>query len=143
MKLLIHECILRQPTRSFHAVHGVYMTAKTIYAAGMTVSDVLSMLGLMLHCVIVKSVRLVDLTEMRKTDCFGETRHVLHALAHHELKSECIIVIAIVLGHACNRKPQDQAASIRILYITLGHTHKTTCLTSPVAVGMDVCCEAQ
>ena len=44
----------------------------------MTVSDVLTMLGLMLRCVIVKSVGLVDLIEMRKTNCFGETRHVLH-----------------------------------------------------------------
>ena len=90
----------------------------------MTVSDVLTMLGLMLHCVIVKSVGLVDLLEMRKTDCFGERQDTSRTyLAHHELKSKCITIITIFLGHACKRKPQDQAASIKLLYITLGHTY--------------------
>ena len=33
---------------------------------------------MMLRCVIVKSVKLADPMEMRKTDSFGETRLVLH-----------------------------------------------------------------
>ena len=33
---------------------------------------------MMLRCVIVKTVELVDLIEMRKTDCAGETRLVPH-----------------------------------------------------------------
>ena len=32
-------------------------------------------------CVFAKTVKLVDLTETRKTDCFGETRFVLHVLS--------------------------------------------------------------
>ena len=38
----------------------------------------LGLVSMMLRCVIVKTVKLVDLIEMRKTDCFGETRLVLH-----------------------------------------------------------------
>ena len=34
--------------------------------------------SMMLLCMIVKFVELVDRTEMRKTDCFGKTRLVLH-----------------------------------------------------------------
>ena len=34
--------------------------------------------SMMLLCMIVKLVKLVDRTEMRKTDCFGKTRLVLH-----------------------------------------------------------------
>ena len=33
---------------------------------------------MMLHCVITKTVELVDLTEIHKTDCCGETTLVLH-----------------------------------------------------------------
>ncbi len=36
----------------------------------------------------------LDLIEMRKTDCFGETRLVLH-LAHHELASKFVTIIFI------------------------------------------------
>ena len=35
--------------------------------------------SMMLRCVIVKTAKLVDPIEMRKTDSFGETRLVLHA----------------------------------------------------------------
>ncbi len=38
----------------------------------------LTSVSMMLPCVIVKTVRLVDLIEMRKTGCFGETRLVPH-----------------------------------------------------------------
>ena len=34
--------------------------------------------SMMLLCMIVKLVELVDRIEMRKTDCFGRTRLVLH-----------------------------------------------------------------
>ena len=34
--------------------------------------------SMMSLCMIVKLVELVDHTEMRKTDCFGKTRLVLH-----------------------------------------------------------------
>ena len=33
---------------------------------------------MMLRCLFAKTVELVDLVEMRKTDCFGKTRLVLH-----------------------------------------------------------------
>jgi len=35
-------------------------------------------LSMMLRCVVVTTVGLVDLTEMRKTDCFAKTRLVPH-----------------------------------------------------------------
>ena len=38
----------------------------------------LGLVSMMLHCVTVKTVKLVDPIEMRKTDCSGETRLVLH-----------------------------------------------------------------
>ncbi len=38
----------------------------------------LGLVLMMLHCVIVKSVKFIDPVEMRKTDSFGETRPVLH-----------------------------------------------------------------
>ena len=38
----------------------------------------LSVVSMMLLCMIVKLVELVDRIEMRKTDCFGKTRLVLH-----------------------------------------------------------------
>ncbi len=38
----------------------------------------LDLVSLMLRCVIVKTVKLVDPIEMRKTDSFGKTRLVLH-----------------------------------------------------------------
>jgi len=38
----------------------------------------LGLVIMMMRCVIVKTVELVDLIEMCKTDCFGETRFVLH-----------------------------------------------------------------
>ena len=44
-------------------------------------------------------------------------------LAHHERESEYIIITTTILGHACNRDPQNQAASIRVFYIMLGHTY--------------------
>ncbi len=37
--------------------------------------------SMMLRRNIVKPVKLVDRIEMRKTDCFGKTRLVLHALS--------------------------------------------------------------
>ena len=36
------------------------------------------LVSMMLLCMIVKTVRLVDRIEMRKTDCFGKTRLVPH-----------------------------------------------------------------
>jgi len=41
-------------------------------------ATVQSLVSMMLRCVIVKTVKTVNLVEMRKTDCFGETRIVLH-----------------------------------------------------------------
>ncbi len=38
----------------------------------------LGLVSMMLRCVIVKTVELVDLINMRKIDCFGETRLVPH-----------------------------------------------------------------
>ena len=38
----------------------------------------LGLVSMMLRCVIVKTVKLSDPTEMRKSDSFGETRLVLH-----------------------------------------------------------------
>ena len=38
----------------------------------------LGLCSMMLRCVIVKAIELVDLTGMHQTDCFGETRLVLH-----------------------------------------------------------------
>ena len=38
----------------------------------------LGLVSMMLHCVTVKTVKLVDPIEMRKTDSCGETRLVLH-----------------------------------------------------------------
>ena len=39
----------------------------------------LGLFSMMLRCMTVKTVKLVDPIEMRKTDSFGETRLVLHA----------------------------------------------------------------
>jgi len=38
----------------------------------------LGLLSMMLHCVIVLTVKFVDLTGLHKTDCSGQTRLVLH-----------------------------------------------------------------
>ncbi len=38
----------------------------------------LGLVSMMLRCMIIKTVELVDRTEMRKTDCFGKTRLVPH-----------------------------------------------------------------
>ncbi len=38
----------------------------------------LGLVSMMLHCVIVRTVKLVDLTGMHKTGCSGEARLVLH-----------------------------------------------------------------
>ena len=38
----------------------------------------LGLVSMMLLCKIAKPMGLVDRTEMRKTDCFGKTRLVLH-----------------------------------------------------------------
>ncbi len=52
----------------------------------------LGLVSMKLHCVIVKTVKLVDLIEMRKTHCFRE-KHLSHThLAQHELESELIII---------------------------------------------------
>ncbi len=48
----------------------------------------LGLVSLMLHCALVKTVELVDLIEMRKADCFGETTYI----ARHELESEVLII---------------------------------------------------
>ncbi len=41
----------------------------------------LGLVSMMLLGMIVKPVGLVDRIEMRKTDCFGKTRFVLHVLS--------------------------------------------------------------
>ena len=38
----------------------------------------LGVVSMMLLCMVFKPVDLVDYIEMRKTDCFGKTRLVLH-----------------------------------------------------------------
>lgn len=38
----------------------------------------LGLVSVMLHCVFVKNVEFVDLEEVHKTGCFGETTHILH-----------------------------------------------------------------
>ena len=44
---------------------------------------------MMLRCVIVKTVELVDLIEMRKTDCVGETRLVPHVPSSARAGKRC------------------------------------------------------
>ena len=44
---------------------------------------------MMLRCVIVKTVELGDLIEMRKTDCFGETRLVPHVPSSAQAGKRC------------------------------------------------------
>ncbi len=41
-------------------------------------ATVQSLVSMMLRCMIVNTVRLVDLLEMHKTDCFGQIGLVLH-----------------------------------------------------------------
>ena len=48
------------------------------YAAYLSHLVALGLVSMMLLCKIAKPVGLVDRTEMRKTDCFGKTRLVLH-----------------------------------------------------------------
>ena len=52
---------------------------------------------MMWRCVIVKIVELVDLIEMRKTDCSGRQDLSRTYLAHHELQSVIISVIMIIM----------------------------------------------
>jgi hypothetical protein len=59
----------------------------------------LGLVSMMLRCVIVKSVELVDLIKMRKTDSFGETRLVLHVPSFHELESDIITINNADLCH--------------------------------------------
>ena len=51
---------------------------------------------MMLHQVIVMNAALLGDTRMLRTDCFGETRLVLHI--HHELESVFIIVVVFILS---------------------------------------------
>ncbi len=48
---------------------------------------------------IVIHVELVDLIEMRKTDCSGKTRLIRTYLAHHQLESviNMVIIISIII----------------------------------------------
>ena len=48
-----------------------------VKSRGFAYLDLLGLVSMMLLCVIVKTVAL-DLIEMRKTDCFGETGLVPH-----------------------------------------------------------------
>ncbi len=58
------------------------MSVLPLWACNVTVTCgdqvALGLVSMMLRCVIVKTVELVDLIEMRKTDCFGKTRLVPH-----------------------------------------------------------------
>ena len=49
-----------------------------VRSSGFADLDALVLVSMMLRCVCVKAVALVDLIEMRKTDCFGQTRLVPH-----------------------------------------------------------------
>ncbi len=53
----------------------------------------LGLISKMLHYVIVKNVVILGLIGMHKTGCSGETRLVLHVLAHHEPESVLRIII--------------------------------------------------
>ena len=66
----------------------------------MGLAHLAALVSMILRCMTVKTVKLVDPAEMRKTDSFGETRLVLH-VAHHELESVIIIVICIPSRQAC------------------------------------------
>ncbi len=59
-----------------HAPH--HHIASLVKSRGFTHLAALGLVSMILRCMIVKSVELVDLIEMCKTDCFGETRFVLH-----------------------------------------------------------------
>ena len=58
----------------------------------------LGLVLIILRCMIVTAVKLVYFSEMRKTDCFGETKLVLHVpSSSHE--SKFIVIIIIVIRH--------------------------------------------
>ncbi len=71
----------------------------------------LGLVSMMLCCMMVKSVKLVDRIEMRKTDCFGKTRLVPHipsssragkryCYIRHELATMCFLCIFRLIHQA-------------------------------------------
>ena len=49
-----------------------------VESGGLAHLAALGLVSMMLRCIIVKTVKLADPIEMRKTDSYGETRLVLH-----------------------------------------------------------------
>ncbi len=65
---MLSRCLMIDCLRSFCLVN----------SRGFAHLAALGLVSMMLHCVIVKTVELVDLIGMHKTDCCDETRLVLH-----------------------------------------------------------------
>ena len=53
--------------------------------------------SVLLRRVVIKTVGLVDLIEMRKTECFVETRLVPYVPSSFELESEFMTIIIIII----------------------------------------------
>ncbi len=68
--------VLMQGTCRQFCKHG--MSFCLVKSRGFAHLVALGLVSMMLRCVIVKIVELVDLIEMRKTGCSGETRLVPH-----------------------------------------------------------------
>ncbi len=63
-----------------------------------------------LHCVIVKTVELVDLVEMRKTDSFGQTRLVLHVSSSSRAEKR---------NYCCTYSSKRQSCILHLFYNVL------------------------
>ena len=86
----------------------------------------------MLHYVIVKSPKPVGLTEMHKTEHFGETTLSCTYLAHHELECTVNIVVVVVMKHmlACKREAIGHDDCEAITFEALGCArHMSECCT--------------
>ena len=56
----------------------------------------LGLVLMMLRCAMVKIAKLVDLVEMHKTDCYAETRLVLHVPSSSWAGKEFVIIVVVV-----------------------------------------------
>ena len=57
----------------------------------------LGLFSMMSHCVIVTTVKIVDLTGMHKTGCSGNTTHILNFILFHALRN----VYSLGCGASC------------------------------------------
>ena len=65
---------------------------------------------MMLLCVIVKTVGLADLKKMRRTDCFGETRLVLHVPSW---KANLVLLLSLICVLLCRTQQVAWSGSYR------------------------------